>query len=172
MALKKAMVLVAGVALTATLAFAVGTARATSGIDYSLSGSYFPTQECTVDALTCTDTYDYAASGSCEQGCTGFPSGADVTISVSGQTAKTYPPSPCISKSVSGTFSITWSDATTSIGTLSGHTHDGKAYALSGTISGGAYMGGSISTLVYFPPSPCLIDSFAGGLTLYPPNPA
>ena len=50
--------------------------------------------------------------------------------------------------------------------------HDGKAYALSGTIVTGAYVGGSISTLVYFPPSPCLIDSFTGGLTLYPPNPA
>jgi hypothetical protein len=169
--LKKVAVLVAA-GLIATLASLVGTAKATPGVDYSLSGGYIPTQECTLDPATCTDTYDYVASGSCEQSCTGFPSSADVTISVSGQTAKTFPPSPCISKSVSGTFSISWSDATTSTGTISGHPHDGKSYALSGTIIAGAYTGGSISSLLYYPPSPCLIGSFSGGLTLYPPNPA
>jgi hypothetical protein len=169
MALTKAAVLVAGVAMAVTMMVAAGTASASPGVDYSLSGGYAQSTLCEV--AICSNVYDYSGSGSC-QGCTGFPTSANVTMNFSGATSNTYPPNPCISKTVSGTFSITWSDSTVSTGTLSGHTHDGKAYALSGTISGGAYMGGSISSLVRFPPNPCLAGTSAGTLTLYPPNPA
>jgi hypothetical protein len=169
MALKKVAVLVAGVILAVTLMLAVGTASASPGVDYSLSGSYAQSTIC--ELAVCSNVYDYSASGSC-QACTGFPPSAGVTMDFNGGASNTFPPSPCISKSVSGTFSITWSNATTSTGTLSGHTHDGKAYALSGIISAGAYTGGSISSLIYFPPNPCLAGSSPGTLTLYPPNPA
>jgi hypothetical protein len=158
-------------AVAATLTLAVGSAGAAAGsVAYSLSGAYAHSSSCG-DVVCTANVYSYTGSGSCQQGCTGFPAGADVQITISGALSRTFPPSPCISKSVSGGFSITWSDATASTGTLSGRSRDGKAYMLSGTISGGAYSGGSLSVLVSFPPSPCLAGSFSGGFALYPPSP-
>jgi hypothetical protein len=167
---RAALVILAAVIAAAMLG--VGSARSARDIYLVIApieGEYDYSGICDVGA--CGNVYRFAGSGPCLQGCTGFPSSADVTINVSGAVSKTFPPSPCISKSVSGTFSIAWSDATTSSGTLSGRSHDGKAYSLSGTISGGAYAGGSISALVGFPPSPCVSGSFTGGFTLFPPGP-
>lgn len=164
-----ALVLVVAM-VAAALLVAGNVGAAPASVKYSLAGTYAYSQPC--DVTPCgTNAYSYAGSGSCLQGCTGFPTTADVTINVSGAVSKPFPPSPCISKSVSGTFSITWSDATVSTGTLSGRSHDGKAYSLSGTISGGADAGGSITALVGFPPSPCLLGSFTGGFALFPPGP-
>jgi hypothetical protein len=161
--------LVLGAALTLAVALGVGRAGAASGsVDYSLAGTYSYSQTC--EGGSCTNVYSYTGTGSCRLGCTGFPSGADVTITLGGDASRTHPPNTCISKSVSGTYSITWSDATSSTGTLSGRSRDGKAFSLSGTLDAGPFAGGSISVLVGFPPNPCLSGSFTGGFTLYPPS--
>ena len=151
----------------------VGNARAAAADIYliiaPIEGEYDYSSIC--DFGVCGSVYRFAGSGPCSQGCTGFPTSADVTINVSGGGSKPFPPSPCISKSVSGAISIVWSHETVSTGTLFGRSHDGKAYSLSGTISGGVYTGGSISALVSFPPNPCLAGSFTGGLALLPSGP-
>jgi hypothetical protein len=157
------------------LVLTVGNAAATSSVSYALSGAYAvssPGPSCPPTHV-CVNTYSFTGAASCQQGCSGFPSGANVTLDASGSSTKILPPSPCVSKDVSGTFSIAWSDATSSSGTLTGHSHDGKSYAFSGVISTGAYAGGSISSHVNLPPNPCLSSTFTGTLTLSPyPTPS
>lgn len=71
----------------------------------------------------------------------------------------TYPPDPCRVKSVSGTLSITWDDATTTTVPVSGHFHDGSStLILKGTASADStrYPTDPMKTVLNnFPPSPC-----------------
>jgi hypothetical protein len=143
----------------------VPAAQAANGVDYDVSGSYL-----SAPAGEGTFAYSYDGTASCATNCTGAPTGGTFTLGLSG--AALAPPNPCISRRVSGTLTVTWSDATTTTAILEGRNRDRKGFSLSGTVTGGTspffFPPDPIKGFVSLPPNPCVAGSFTGSLTFYP----
>jgi hypothetical protein len=166
-------------ALTASallaLALLAPTASAAPGTPvYAASGAYAPSCNTDVCFGGGVNTYDYSGTATCAQNCTGAPSSGDLQAHFSA-TARFFPPNPCVPKRVSGSFTFTPTDTAFPpnpwFASLSGRSRDRKAIFASGTLTSGAFAGGTVSVLVGFPPNPCSPGSFTGTVTFYPPNP-
>jgi hypothetical protein len=141
---------------------------------YSASGTYTPT--CNTDVcFGGVNTYDYSGTATCTQNCAAAPSSG--TLQTTFNATRFYPPNPfrCVPKTVTGSFTFTPTDANFPpnpfFASLSGHSRDRKAIVASGTLTSGAFAGGTVSVLVGFPPNPCNPGTFTGTVTFYPPNP-
>jgi hypothetical protein len=168
--------LVATLTASALLALALlaPTASAAAGTPvYDASGTYAPS--CNTDAcLGGVNTYDYSGTASCVQNCTGAPASGTLSTHLSAA-GRFFPPSSCVPKRVSGNFTFTPTDPlyppTPWFAALTGHSRDRKAFVASGTLTSGAFAGGTVSVLVGFPPNPCNPGAFTGAVTFYPPSP-
>jgi hypothetical protein len=133
-----------------------GSRAATTAVSYDASGIY--DQEA-------SSNYSYTGSATCRSNCTGHPASGTFTMNLRGG-APFWPPSPCVSKRVTGSLDVAWSDATTTTASISGRTADGQKLHLSGTITGGtAFPPGPMRGFVSYPPSPCNPGSFTGSFT-------
>jgi hypothetical protein len=141
-------------ASTLVLALAVPSAQAAPGTTYSLSAAY--TTSCTGDVVCISSTYDWSGTATCSANCTGAPQSGTFTIHLAGS-GPYFPPSPCISKRVTGSFSATWSDATFTTAQLSGRSRDGKSYLIAGTTdaTSTAYPPQPMKGSLRFPPDSC-----------------
>lgn len=151
----------------ATLLAAVPAAHAATGVAYDISGSYVAGA-----AGEGTFAYTYDGTASCAANCTGAPSAGTFTLGLGGPIL--HPPNPCLSRRVSGSLTVSWSDATTTTATLAGRLRDRKGFSLSGSVTGGTnpfYPPDPIKGFVSVPPNPCVADSFTGSFTLFPPDP-
>src|SRR5205807_6028205 len=87
----------------------------------------------------------------------GDPAGGAFSLSLT--QIRSFPPNPCRVKTISGTLSVTWSDATFSTAAVSGHFTDGKPIvALTGTVdpSSTRYSPDPIKVVLNnYPPNPC-----------------
>jgi hypothetical protein len=154
---------------------AVPTAQAASGPSYGLTATYAPSctsEPCLIGGV---DTYDWTGTASCIQNCTGVPASGDFALHLSAA-GRAYPPSPCVSKRVTGTFSATWSDATLTTASLSGRSQDGKSYSILGTVDPASthYPSDPIRGTVAFPPTPIRPghrDACTVGTVSYPSDP-
>jgi hypothetical protein len=149
---------------------AVPAAQAATGVAYDVSGSY-------VGGFSGEGTFAYSYDGtaSCGSNCTGAPTGGTFTLGLTGPAL--HPPSPCVSRRVSGTLTVTWADATTTTVALAGKNQDRKGFSLSGNVTASTNPffppspGTSVKGFVSFPPNPCNPGSFTGAFTFYPPSP-
>lgn len=140
------------VALLAALVvgvFAVA-AQATTAVSYAVSGT-----ETTVPGGSCLD----CLAPQMDSTGTAFPvdpllPAGTFTLNL---TVHTFPPSPCKVKSLSGTLTIDWADATQTTVSVTGKFRDSKSVAISGTAD---------STSTRFP-----TDPMRGILTGFPPSP-
>jgi hypothetical protein len=151
-----------------TLLAAVPSTQAATGVTYDVSGTYVggPGGEGIF-------AYSYDGTATCATNCTGAPSTGIFSLGLTGSAF--HPPSPCVSRRVSGILNVTWSDATTTTATLAGKVRDRKGFSLSGSVTGGTNPfyppNSSVSGFVSAPPNPCSPGSFTGGLTFWPPEP-
>jgi len=146
---------------------AVPAAEAATGVTYDVSGSYAAGA-----AGEGTFAYAYDGTASCATNCLGAPAGGTFTLGLS--ETGLFPPSQCVSRRVSGTLTVTWSDATTTPATLTGRNRDRKGFSLSGMVTGGTnpfFPPDPIKGFVSVPPNPCSAGIFTGELTLFPPDP-
>jgi hypothetical protein len=162
--------LLATLTASGALLATVPAAQAATGVAYDVSGSYIsgPGGEGTF-------AYTYDGTATCAASCTGAPSGGTFTLGLSGPGL--HPPNPCVSRRVSGTLTVSWSDATTTVATLSGKNRDRKGFSLAGSVTAGTspfYPPEPItpvSGFVGLPPNPCNPGSFTGELSFSPPSP-
>ena len=145
---------------------------------YAASGAYAPSCNTDVCFGGGVNTYDYSGTATCTQNCTGAPSSGDLQAHFSATSF--FPPEPfrCVPKRVSGSFTFTPTDTAYPpdpwFASLSGRSRDKKAIFASGTLTSGAFAGGTVSVLVGFPPdpiSPCNPGTFTGTVTFFPPAP-
>jgi hypothetical protein len=112
----------------------------------------------------CSDQFGCPASASggatCASNCTGKPPSGKFSILI--KTVTTHPPSPCRVKRLSGSLSVTWSDATTSTAQISGKFTKSQVLKLTGRLDPGGvdYPPVPIRILLNnYPPSPCTAAS-------------
>jgi hypothetical protein len=179
------------IALSASAAFALSlgaspAAASSSPVTYSASGAFASACAHPLD-VGCLDparAYTYTGTASCAQNCTGAPPSGSFEIRLT--SSRLFPPVPffppgpffpgvsCAAKDASGSFSVTWSDATTTTGTVSGHSEDGHGLRLKGQITGGTntfYPPEPFRGFVSYPSNPCNPGTFTGSLVFYPPQP-
>jgi hypothetical protein len=146
----------AGLTLAMVAPVPAGAAASTTVV-YSLAG----TATMAPGTPGCIDCAPASASSSGTATCSacrvGDPAGG--TFSLSLTQIRLFPPNPCRVKTISGTLSVTWSDATTSTAAVSGHfTDDKPILTLTGTIdpSSTRFQAGPIRVVLNnHPPNPC-----------------
>jgi hypothetical protein len=154
-----------GVFVTVALALvllspAASGASASKAVSYGLAG----TATFNPGVRFCTDTFGCPASASgsatCASNCTGRPPSGEFSIEIT--SVITHPPSPCRVKSLSGSLSVTWSDATVSTAQVKGKFTKSQGLKLTGGLDPGNpdYPPEPIRILLsYHPPSPCMAAS-------------
>jgi hypothetical protein len=110
----------------------VGSAQAAGGPVYGLSASY-ATFPCAGIDCPLEPPYDWSGSAECVARCTGVPQGGSFVLELAGW-GKRYPPSPCLTKRVKGTFSASWSDGSFTTASLTGRLRNGQAYSVKGIV--------------------------------------
>jgi hypothetical protein len=151
-----------------------GSAQGASGPRYGLSGGYAPS--CSTDVcFGGVDTYDWSGTAECIANCEGVPQSGSFSIHLKGTVGR-FPPSPCVSKRVTGTFTASWSDATFTTASLSGRSRDGNSYRLRGVTdaSSTAYPSDPIRGSVAYPTDPIKPNqrnACSAGTVSYPTDP-
>ncbi|MEA2215826.1 MAG: hypothetical protein QOK19_1387 [Solirubrobacteraceae bacterium] len=133
---------------------------------YGAAGSY-SANNCE-NQIDCSPTYEYTGASECTKNClSGAPAGGTFSFSLLG--SGKHPPSPCVSKKLTGTVEVLWADHTTTTASIAGKASKKGGYSLKLTVTGGTntfYAPGPVTKgFVSHPPSPCSPGSFAGSLT-------
>jgi hypothetical protein len=152
--------------------------RATSDTTYNVSGSYATTVACTGEPCVLVRTYSYDGTATCQTACTGAPNNGAFSLRLTGQGS--FPPSPCVSKTVSGNLAVAYppspvfpAGAETTATITGNHNIDFHGYSIAGTVdaTSTAFPSVPIKGFVSHPPSPCNPGAFSGVLTFHPPSP-
>jgi hypothetical protein len=155
-----------GAAVAGLLAVTQATALSATDVTYAISSAT------ATPVLQCNDFgcsvigYDYTGPGTQNT----FPPGPPTAqFHLTFSASRFFPPSPCRMKSGTGTFDVTWSDATTSSGTFTFKARDSRTLSLSGAITSSTSTfypaGPPVRGFVTHPPNPCLGGSTSGALT-------
>jgi hypothetical protein len=151
-------------AVGALMSAIAGGAQAASGPRYGLTASYV-----TCTGLDCplAQPYDWSGSAECIARCAGAPQSGSFSIHLDGSTRR-YPPNPCLSKRVTGSFSASWSDGSVTTASLSGRARDGKSYRVRGITDAASTVFPSdlIKGSLAYPTDPC-----TPGVVSYPSDP-
>jgi hypothetical protein len=173
MSLKRILIALTLVGILA-LALSAG-AQSADAATYRLQGAYTTIQTC--EGGICDRFYDYDGTASCVSRCQNASPTGTFTLELSGQGR--FPPSPCVSKRVSGTLSFLPGDPIfpAVVAQVSGHNVDFKGYKVRGQITVGALTGRSVSAFVSYPVDPispaldgCTPGTFSGTFQ-YPGDP-
>lgn len=166
-------------AVASILVFALsGGAQGASGATYQLQGLYEQSPEC--DSPPCgpgfVATYFYEGTGTCVRNCQNVSPTGMFDMFLAGEGS--FPPSPCVSKRVSGTLQFAPVDPISPaiVAQVSGHNVDYKGYRVRGQITAGPLTGRSVSAFVTYPGgvSPlagCDPGTFTGTLEYHPVDP-
>jgi hypothetical protein len=134
---------------------------------YEASGTYTPPAIDPFGDAVLPAAFDGGLS--CSAACSGLPGSASFSLSLQG--TRTAPTDPYRFRRSAGGLSVAWSDATSSLASVSARSRDHKDYVLEGTISSGRFVGFRLSGWMSTPADASQSGGFVGELDFLPPNP-